>query len=286
MRESYGLRSEIDHLQKLNTEKSHFPNRHKSNNKYHDNSYENMNDIAIEKYPVDLKRCDSPVSSKQKRQVLQGFSTRTLDKKNNRHDKLSAVGKNKSESESEYYSENENDNKNENGGLYSRNKDLGCSGVFFTQDQVDVLRGNIDNSNSNSDDVDDVDPYHTVHGTATTAQIREIETRISLAAAGMIEALTVLTCENSIQTRYETALSDKVRRSLLQYGKGNMDPIQWGKYRVFRGHYYVGRDAVSVIIVEVQISVCHMCDCCALYDDAIRVEVQSDTYIPLTALCL
>lgn len=259
MRESNGLRSEIDHLRKLNTEKSHV-NRYKSSNKHHDNSYENMNDIALEKYPVDLKRCDSPVSSNQKRQVLQGSSTRTLDKKTNRHDKLSVLGKSKSESESEFYSENDNENEteNENEDFHNKNEDLGCSGVFFTQDQVDVLRGNINDSNSNCnsddvDDVDDVDPYHTLHGSAAnTFQIREIETRISLAAAGMIEALTVLTCENSIQTRYETALSDKVRRSLLQYGKGNMDPIQWGKYRVFRGHYYVGRDAVSAVIVEVR----------------------------------
>ena len=252
--------ADIDHLQKLNTEKNNVnPNRHKNNDKYRDNSFENINDNAIDKYPVDLKRCDSPISSKQKRQVLQGFSTRTLDKKNNRHDKLRVVGKNKSESGSEYYSENETEHENENEDFHSRNENLGCSGVFFAQDQVDVLRGNINNSNSDSDDVDDVDdvddaePYHALHGSdATTAQIREIETRIPLAAAGMIEALSVLTCENSIQTRYETALSDKVRRSLLQYGKGNMDPIQWGKYRVFRGHYYVGRDAVSAVIVEVR----------------------------------
>ena len=156
MRESNGLRSEIDHLKKLNTEKNNVnPNRHKNEDKHRINSFENINHNASEEYPVDLKRCDSPISGKQRRQVLQGFSTHTLDKKNNRHDKknnrhdiLRVVGKNKSESESEYYSENEIEHENETGDLHSRNENLECSGVFFAQDQVDVLRVNINNSNS------------------------------------------------------------------------------------------------------------------------------------------
>ena len=229
MRESDGLRSEIDQLKEINKETTQI-NYHEM----HENGINCIKDIAIEKFPVDLKKCSSPISDKQKRKVLEGF--RTLDMESSRRDKLIGVGSDKSISESEEFK--------------CGNGDLMCSGVLLEQDQVNAMRGNITHSGS-------VVPFH-----MGSNKITETETRISLAAAGAIEALSVLTCENSIQTRYETALSDEVRRSLLQYGRGNMDPIQWGKYRVFRGHYYVGREAVSAVIVEVRWNCFHVLMLC------------------------
>lgn len=225
MRESDCLRTEIDQLKEFRKDTTQI-NRHKNNNNSNNRDVERTNYIAIEKFPVDLKRCDSPMSDKQKRRVLEDL--RSLDKKSDRCNKMRMVGP-----DEEFESEYENNS-------CDRNDDLDFSGEFFAEGQAEVLRGNVTRDN----------------GTQSTSRIgpvknTEMETRISLAAAGTIEALTVLTGENSIQTRYETALSDKLRRSLLQYGKGIMDPVQWGKYRVFRGNYYVGRQAVSAVTVEV-----------------------------------
>ena len=232
MRESDGLRIEIDKLKELRKETIQI-NYLENNGNCHNNGIEGTKNFIKEKFPVDLKKCDSPTSDKQKRKVLEGFRTR--DMKSGRGEKFIAVGTDGSEIESEFESRK----------CSSRNEDFGFSGVFFEQDQVDILRGDMAHNDS-------VIPFRAFNRSdGSQSKITELETRISLAAAGTIEALSVLTCENSIQTRYETALSDKVRRSLLQYGRGNMDPIQWGKYRVFRGNYYVGRAAVSAVTVEV-----------------------------------
>lgn len=77
------------------------------------------------------------------------------------------------------------------------------------------------------------------------------ERTLSLAVAGIIEALSVLTCGNSAQTRYEAALTDKARRSLLQHGRGLIPPADWAKYEILGGSYYVGRDAISAVTIEV-----------------------------------
>lgn len=225
MRESDSLRTEIDQLKEFRKDTTQV-SRQKNNS--HSRDVERTSYIAIEKFPVDLKRCDSPISDKQKRRVLEDI--RSLDKKSDRCNKMRMVGTDE-EFESEY---------GNNSG--DRNDDSDCSGEFFAEGQAEELRGNVTRDN----------------GTQSTSRISpakntEMESRISLAAAGTIEALTVLTGENSIQTRYETALSDKLRRSLLQYGRGIMDPVQWGKYRVFRGNYYVGRQAVSAVFVEVYV---------------------------------
>ena len=78
------------------------------------------------------------------------------------------------------------------------------------------------------------------------------ERTLSLAVAGLIEALSVLTCVNSAQTRYEAALTDKARRSLLQHGRGLISPADWAKYEILGGSYYVGSDAISSVTVEVR----------------------------------
>ena len=78
------------------------------------------------------------------------------------------------------------------------------------------------------------------------------ERTLSLAVAGIIEALSVLTCVNSAQTRYEAALTDKARRSLLQHGRGLISPADWAKYEILGGSYYVGSDAISSVTVEVR----------------------------------
>lgn len=77
------------------------------------------------------------------------------------------------------------------------------------------------------------------------------ERTLSLAVAGIIEALSVLTCGNSAQTRYEAALTDKARRSLLQHGRGLIPPADWAKYEILGGSYYVGREAISAVTIEV-----------------------------------
>jgi hypothetical protein len=77
------------------------------------------------------------------------------------------------------------------------------------------------------------------------------ERTLSLAVAGIIEALSVLTCVNSAQTRYEAALTDKARRSLLQHGRGLIPPADWAKYEILGGSYYVGNDAIVAVTVEV-----------------------------------
>jgi hypothetical protein len=77
------------------------------------------------------------------------------------------------------------------------------------------------------------------------------ERTLSLAVAGIIEALSVLTCVNSAQTRYEAALTDKARRSLLQHGRGSMPPADWAKYEILGLSYYVGSDAIAAVTVEV-----------------------------------
>lgn len=227
MRESDSLRTEIDQLKEFRKDTPQV-NRQKNNSNSHNRDVERTNYMAIEKFPVDLKRCDSPISDKQKRRVIEDL--RSHDKKSGRCNKMRMVGTDE-EFESEYGNNS-----------CDRNDDLDCSGEFFAEGQAEELRGNVTRDN----------------GTQSTSRIgpaknTEMESRISLAAAGIIEALTVLTGENSIQTRYETALSDKLRRSLLQYGRGIMDPVQWGKYRVFRGNYYVGRQAVSAVFVEVDL---------------------------------
>lgn len=79
------------------------------------------------------------------------------------------------------------------------------------------------------------------------------ERNLSLAVAGIIEALSVLTCVNSAQTRYEAALTDKARRSLLQHGRGQIPPADWAKYEILGGSYYVGSDAISAVIAEVRV---------------------------------
>lgn len=251
MRESDSLRTEIDQLKEFRKETTQV-NRHNNNsNNSHNRDVERRNYIAIEKFPVDLKRCDSPISDKQKRRVLE--DSRSLDKKSDRRDKMRMVG-----TDGEFESEYENNNSD-------RNDDLDCSGEFFAEGQAEELRGNItyNDGTQNSSGV-------------RLAKITEMESRISLAAAGTIEALTVLTGENSIQTRYETALSDKLRRSLLQYGRGIMDPVQWGKYRVFRGNYYVGRQAVSAALVEVD-----MLLCAVNYLLSVRSGIEFNNVIPL-----
>lgn len=85
----------------------------------------------------------------------------------------------------------------------------------------------------------------------STWSVEHDDKRITLAVAGMIEAISVLRCSNTTQSRYETAMTDKSRKSLLQHGRAMISAEEWVKYESTGGVYHLGDELLSAAVVEV-----------------------------------
>ena len=115
------------------------------------------------------------------------------------------------------------------------------------------------------------------------------EKRMSLAVAGMIEAISVLKCSNTTQSRYETAMTDESRKSLLQHGRAMISSEEWVKYEPTGDVYHINNEVLSAVVVEVIPILfmpngfqkcCHLCISQNLYTD----EIQSFIFHYLMSL--